>query len=157
MNRDREVRVRRVVWLVVAAAGVAFGCARTGGDPGAESRAGGAAADSLVSSLAVRVGADGVTLVLNLTNGSAETVALGFPSAQRYDFSVLDDEGGTAWTWSADKLFAQVVGEERLAPGQTVRYEETWLPGGARGRFTAVARLTSTSHPVEERSAFELE
>jgi hypothetical protein len=48
----------------------------------------------------------------------AETMlTLHFPSAQEYDLRVRDVRGNILWTWSADKLFAQMVHERRISGG----------------------------------------
>jgi hypothetical protein len=52
--------------------------------------------------------------------------------------------------------FTQAVRTETLAPGETRTYAETWRPGAApRGRtLTAVARFTSSDHPVQVQAGF---
>jgi hypothetical protein len=110
----------------------------------------------LVASLQVETaGADSVRLVLQVTNAQAAPLAVTFPSGQSYDFAVLDG-ARELWRWSADMGFTQAVRTETLAPGETRSYAETWRPGGApRGRtLTAVARFTSSDHPVQVQAGF---
>jgi len=110
----------------------------------------------LVASLTVAPAADGVRLVLQVTNAGTAPLRLAFTSGQRYDFSVLAGER-SLWTWSADRGFILAVGEETLAPGETRTYTETWVPPpGTRGELTAVATLTSATHPVERTTTFRL-
>jgi hypothetical protein len=54
-----------------------------------------------------------------------------------------------------DRSFAQVTGEETLVPGATEEYSGVWATP-APGRYEAVGRLVSTSHPVEIAVPFEV-
>lgn len=117
----------------------------------------GAPAEPLASSLQVEAGADSVRFVLQVTNVSAAPLALVFGSGQTYDFAVRDG-ARELWRWSAGRGFTQAVREETLAPGETRTFAESWRPPAeARGRpLTAVARLASSTHPVERTSPFAL-
>lgn len=56
---------------------------------------------------------------------SNEPVKLTFYSSQRYDFIIIK-EGEEIWRWSKDKLFAMMLEEIVLAPGESLHYTETW-------------------------------
>ena len=43
------------------------------------------------------------------------------------------------WRWSADKAFIQMLGEEELAPGESLTYEERFEGSLAVGTYTVVA------------------
>ncbi|MEZ5353619.1 MAG: BsuPI-related putative proteinase inhibitor [Bryobacteraceae bacterium] len=58
-------------------------------------------------------------LTLRATQGAPLT--LNFSSGQRFDFSIKNRAGESAYTWSADKLFPQVTGTE------SVRGERNWV------------------------------
>ncbi|HEX2204445.1 MAG TPA: BsuPI-related putative proteinase inhibitor, partial [Longimicrobium sp.] len=122
---------------------------RSGGDA--------AAPEALASSLQVEASAEGARLVLRVTNVSGAPLALVFPTGQTYDFAVRE-ENRELWRWSAGRGFTQAVREETLAPGETRTWAETWsAPAALRGRaLTAVARLASSTHPVERTSPFAL-
>lgn len=109
--------------------------------------------EPLVTSLQVETSADSVRFSLAVTNATNAPLTLQFPSARRYDFAVLDG-AREVWRWSADRGFAQVLGTETLAPGETRTWSEAWRPDPAlRGReLTAVGTLASSSHRVERRS-----
>lgn len=109
----------------------------------------------LASSLDVSV-KGGVTLALHVTNASDEGLELHFPSGQRYDFAVLDASGRELWRWGADRMFTQALQTTSLEPSETITLSERWDPAGRTGRFTAVASLRSTSHPLEQRVEFTL-
>lgn len=93
-----------------------------------------------------------VRLRLELVNDRTEPVRLTFGSTRQYDFEVLWEDQ-LLWRWSADRLFAQMLTEEMLAPGERRTYETTWdgrIMGGeeakpgeylARGILTVSGRL----------------
>ena len=68
-----------------------------------------------------------ITINLTVFNYTKDTVSFTFTSSQRYDFFV-SKEGKEIWRWSSGKVFAQVIGEEKIKPGESLTYEETYLP-----------------------------
>ena len=92
-----------------------------------------------ISDPAPHVGAP-LQMTLTLLNRGGQPARLLFASSQRYDFLARDDAGNEVWRWSADKLFAQVLGEETLAPGGTLTFEETWNQRDNRGLQVAPGR-----------------
>jgi hypothetical protein len=66
-----------------------------------------------------------VRLELEVHNDTAEPVRLRFDTSQQVDFEVLWEEQ-RLWHWAGDRLFAQVLTAETLAPGERRRYEATW-------------------------------
>jgi hypothetical protein len=108
-----------------------------------------AAAARLATSLNVRVpAADSVHFELHVTNVAATPTVLEFATAQRYDFAVATADGQRIWRWSEQHAFAQVLGTETLAPGETRRYDAVWRPGGWHGELVVEARLTALNEPV---------
>jgi hypothetical protein len=110
----------------------------------------------LVGSLEVEVAGDSARLTLHATNPGPEPLRLEFTSTQRADFEIWTLDGQHLWTWSADRSFAQVVSEEVLPAGATVREQAAWSVGGAGGEYIAVARLVSRTAPVELRARFRV-
>jgi hypothetical protein len=110
----------------------------------------------LVASLQAEASADTVRFVLQVTNSATSPVGLTFPSGQSYDFTVY--AGDTRlWRWSDEFGFTQAVREVTLAAGETLTFTEAWRPpAGTAGPLTVVARLTSSSHPVEQATTFRL-
>ena len=144
-----------LVFLAVATLGCGVKEAPEVNQPDADSVPAGGGA--LASSVEVDVNANSVRLVLHVTNPTSRPVRLEFSSGQRYDFAIRTAAGADVWTWSADKLFAQALGTETIAPGATLDYTETWTPAaGQKGSFVAIARLVSTSHPIREQAAFQI-
>jgi hypothetical protein len=135
-------------WLVMLA--LALGCARAGMDAGAGSPA------ELGSSLNVRVAGDSVHFEVHVTNTTSSPIALEFTTAQRYDFEVSERDGDLVWRWSDGMMFAQALGREDLAPGESRRYMAGWPVPGRQGDFIATARVVSTNYPVELRTGFRL-
>lgn len=139
----------------VLAALLACSNAPPGGQPD-ETRTDVAPQNDLVTSMEIEVGATAVRFVLHVTNPSPEPMTLEFASAQRYDFVVRSKGGAEVWRWSADQMFAQMLGEETLAPGTSRDYAADWQPAGQSGVFEAIARLTATNHRAEQHATFEI-
>jgi hypothetical protein len=110
----------------------------------------------LAAALNVGVEGDSVRLELHVTNATGEALLVEFTSAQRYDFTVVDDGGSVVWRWSDEMMFAQVMGTESLQPGETRRYAASWYAGALRGEYVATGRLVSTNYPVELRTSIRL-
>ncbi len=109
----------------------------------------------LATSLDVSV-RDDVTLTLHVTNTSGKRVELTFPSGQTHEFVVVDSTGKEVWRWSNGRLFTQAIQNKLLTSKESAKYEETWDPSQATGKFTAIARLVSSNYPIEERVEFTL-
>lgn len=124
--------------------------ARPGGSGPAESEG------PLVSSLSVRTGGEGVELLFQVTNASAEPVRVTFNSGQSYDFAVRQD-GRELWRWSDDMGFTMAIREVAVAPDETLEFTERWTPpAGTTGALEAEATLTSSTHPLTRAAQFRL-
>ncbi len=60
-----------------------------------------------------------------LRNDGKEFVNLQFPTAQRLDILLRDDDGSVLTRWSEDRAFTQEVGHVSINPGERVVYKET--------------------------------
>jgi hypothetical protein len=109
--------------------------------------------DGLTSELSVAVSEKSVRLALNVVNSGARRVELRFPDARTHDFVVLDSTGREVWRWSDGRLFTQTMQNRVVRARDTLTFDTSWRPQQA-GRYTAVARLTSASHPMQSRVAF---
>lgn len=113
------------VLLGVVAAGLWVACSGLGGRPCNCGKTA-ASGDSLAVSIGLSAGSFavgekiGVRLVAR--NLTAREMGLVFPTAQRYDL-VLRKGGRVVWRYSADAMFAQVVGRERIVPGDSLVFE----------------------------------
>lgn len=113
------------------------------------------ATGGLASSANVRVN-HGIDFALHVSNLEDHAVELDFPSGQTHDFVVVDSLGREVWRWSNGRMFTQTFQNKLLGSRETVTYQEHWDGKRRRGRFTAVALLKSSNHPVEERVTFTL-
>ncbi|CAN5664810.1 hypothetical protein BH23GEM6_BH23GEM6_20430 [soil metagenome] len=110
----------------------------------------------LLPSLQASAVGDTVFFVFQVTNTSTEPVELHFRSGQTYDFAVMDGDR-TVWRWSDDQMFTQALRQEVLAPGATLRFEESWRPpAGLQQPYVAVGRLVAENRPVEQRMNIRL-
>ena len=133
-----------------------LGCANPQpGEHPDETRAGLAHSD-LVTSLEVETGADTVRFVLHVTNAGTQPVVLEFNSAARYDFEVRTPAGAEIWRWSAGHMFAQVLGTDTVAAGETRRYSAGWAAGNRPGPLVAIGRVLATNYRIEQRADFEI-
>lgn len=114
------------------------------------------AANDVGTSLEVDVGRDSVRLALHVTNSGTQPLVLEFTSAQRYDFQVQTPSGETLWTWSMDKMFAQMMGSETIGAGESREYRGSWVPGNQTGTFIAIGRVVAMDKPIEQRTQFEI-
>jgi len=110
----------------------------------------------LATGLDITVG-EQVSLRFHVTNTTAKQLEISFGSGQTHDFTVLDASGTELWRWSADRMFTQALQTRLLGAGETITYTEIWRPSsGTRGALSAVAKLVSSSHPLESRAEFRL-
>jgi hypothetical protein len=131
------------------------GCGPRAADDGLE--APNVAAESgLVASLDIRIRGETAELGLLVANALDEPVELRFPTTQRYDFAIFRPDGTEVWRWSADQMFAQVVGTERMGAGGALEYRATWAAAVPPGRYIAEGRLVSENRPVELRTELEV-
>jgi len=84
-----------------------------------------------------------IRATIAVINRTSNEVYLSFRDAQRFDFRI-EREGKEVWRWSQGRMFAQMLGEERLTAGTSlsfsVEYKETLEPGlyQVTGMITAV-------------------
>jgi hypothetical protein len=163
---------RSLTWILCIAA-IALACgphARhgDGGDahasvPGAHQPSTGSGAHqpasssdtSLAASAKVAVGRQ-VSFALQVTNLAPHSVEVNFPNGQTHEFVVLDTLGREVWRWSAGRMFTQALQNREVGSNETLSFHEQWQPRGLHGRYTALAILRSSNHPVEERIDFVL-
>jgi hypothetical protein len=99
---------------------------------------------------------DSIRVVLRVVNRLQVERTLHFPTAQRYDLTIVTDEGEVVYHWGAERAFAQVLGEERLDPGEwgpewSERIPAPAEPGGYRIRAQVPVNGTElrTEFPIE--------
>jgi hypothetical protein len=94
---------------------------------------------------------EAVHLQLELTNHSESAISLPFSSAKTYDVVVLRADGSEAWRLSDGRMYAQMLSQLDLEPGDSERFTAACDParGGAlaleAGRYQVVAIIPSLS------------
>ncbi len=111
--------------------------------------------NALAVSTGVSVG-DGVQFTLHVTNLHDRAMEIRFPTGQTHEFRVVDSAGREVWNSGTGRMFTQSLQNRLLASRETITFGESWNGAGHSGRFTAVSRLRSSNHPVEERVEFVL-
>lgn len=106
----------------------------------------------LDSRLKIDVAREEVRFALNVTNVGKKHAELDFPSGQSYDIVVVDTAGREVWRWAKDRMFTQSMHNKQLGGGESMNINETWKP--TTGHYTAIARLSSSNYPVEQRADF---
>lgn len=67
-----------------------------------------------------------VTLRLVLHNRGSGARQLQCPSARTYDLRVLAPDGGEIWRWSRGRVFAQMLTDVAVGPGESREFRVTW-------------------------------
>ncbi len=151
--------VNRPVLYFIAAAALILACGPRAArkDPAPEYDASIRAANdgSIAASTGVSVGS-GVQFTLHVTNLHDRALELRFPTGQTHEFLVVDSVGREIWRSSQGKLYTQALQNRLLGSRETLTYVERWDRAALTGRFTAISRLRSTNHPVDERVDFVL-
>ncbi len=103
---------------------------------------------ALVASLAGTVAEGVVSLTLTVRNPTASAVTASFPSTEEYDFYIKDvTTGKLAWSWSANRSFAQVLTSRTVPAGGSLTYTEKWT-ATVHGPVVAVGVFTSSTHKL---------
>lgn len=89
---------------------------------------------------------DTILATFSVTNAGVR-LTVRFSSGQRYDFALLDAAGREIWRWSAERGFIQVLGEETVEPGGSLRYQERIAAPREAGTYRLVAELVSMDGP----------
>jgi len=97
---------------------------------------------------------DGVQFAFAVRNDGEEAVDLRFTDALEADFTVRDGDQ-EVWRFSEGRLFAQALGSETIAPGETATYEASWDEPDA-GEYDAVATLEARTQDCEARAEFSV-
>ena len=94
-----------------------------------------------------------IELTLRVTNRSSRDTVLQFASGQRYEFQIVDENGATQWTWSADRSFIQMLGSETLPAGKSLEYREEVAARLQFGKYRVIGLCTTTRRPLEASTA----
>ncbi|WP_247731462.1 BsuPI-related putative proteinase inhibitor [Halovivax limisalsi] len=108
----------------------------------------------LDGTLDVTTDGHGVSFALAVTNASDEPITAQFSDGCRVDVAVEDDDA-EVWRFTEERLFPQVLGEERFDPGETRRFEVEWADPDP-GSYTATAELTATDRDCTASASFSV-
>jgi len=67
----------------------------------------------------------GVKITFWVHDHSKKNYTLSFPTAQRWDFRIVNAAGGVVYTYTDDHEFVQVVGTSMVDPDDKLTYSET--------------------------------
>ncbi len=110
---------------------------------------------SLSTDRPVYVRGEDVTLTLVVRNATGAPQTLEFSSGQRYDFAI-EDARAPVWRWSASQLFIQMLGEETVAPGDSLVYRERFTGELSAGRYRAEGTVTRMGDALRATAEFEI-
>lgn len=96
---------------------------------------------------------DSIPLTLHVLNGTTEPLVLEFTSSQRYNLWVAPLAGEPVWTWAADKLFMQALGQETIAPGDTIRFADFAPAPSEPGDYRVIGSITTTTRDLSDTAA----
>jgi hypothetical protein len=69
---------------------------------------------------------ENIEIKLTVKNYRDENVSFTFPNEYQYDFVVYDENFSQVWVWSEDKMFAQVLTDFTLGPGESREVIWNW-------------------------------
>jgi hypothetical protein len=122
-------------------------------EAGIEAR-GGTSAVSLLLRASKEVYAQGepLELTLEVVNRSSQPVTLRFRTAQHYDLLVQNAQDQEVWRWSAERMFAQMLGQEILAPdGGKLTYRVVVREPLPRGSYTVIGVVPAVDARMSAR------
>ena len=97
-----------------------------------------------------------VELSVAVNNTGSSPVELIFTSAQHCDFIVLKDDN-EVWRWSSDKMFAMVLEQLSLKPGEKQTYREPWKPRDAMPEEYNLTGIITSQPPRSSTCTFKIE
>lgn len=93
---------------------------------------------------------DSIPLTLHVVNGTTEPLVLEFTSSQRYNLWVAPPAGEPIWTWAADKLFMQALGQETIAPGDTIQFADFAPAPSEPGDYRVIGSIATTTRELSD-------
>lgn len=96
---------------------------------------------------------DSIPLTLHVVNGTTEPLILEFTSSQRYELWLAPATGEPIWTWSADKLFMQALGQDTIAPGDTIQFADVVPAPSEPGTYRVIGSIVTTTRDLSDTAA----
>ena len=91
---------------------------------------------------------DVIELTLELENNSDQPLMLNFSTGQRYEFTISKPPGETVWSWSEERMFMQMLGQETVGPNQVLAYHEQISPELSAGTYTVTGRIVAQNETL---------
>jgi len=93
-----------------------------------------------------------VELTLQVVNRGPQPVTLQFRDSQRYDFLIQNAQGQEVWRWSANQMFAQILGQETLSSdGGKLTYRIVARAMLMRGSYTVTGVVPAIDAQMSAR------
>ncbi len=89
-----------------------------------------------------------VSMSLTLINCGDNVSRHFYPTSQRYEFIVVDENGVEVWRWSDANASEQVKGKEEIQPGEKVDYREVWDQKDSKGEQVPPGRYKVSGFSV---------
>lgn len=98
-----------------------------------------------------------LTARLMVRNGTSDALSLTFPSGQRFDLEIRNENGDVVYQWSRGRLFTQAITTQQLT-GEIDYAITAPLADLAPGKYVARAWLAiaGPDHAYSASSAFEI-
>jgi hypothetical protein len=110
----------------------------------------------LTATVDVETDGDTARFTLTVTNEGDDSVSLTFSDSQRFDFVVRDaDNDIERWRWSEGQMFAQMLGTEEIAPGDSVVYDAEWT-ASRTGSFVCRGELVDDAQSASAEESFSI-
>ena len=93
---------------------------------------------------------DTIRFAMRVVNGTADPAVLEFTSTQRVDLWITRPDGESVYTWSMDKLFGQMMGQDSVAPGDTLEFRETAPAPAQPGEYRLRGAVTASNHDLAD-------
>ena len=98
--------------------------------------------DKIMVSLDVKISKDPIEFILLVKNKISEPVQICFSSTKKFDF-IVSQANREVWRFSSGKMYAQVIIEETIIPGKSLRFTHMW-----DGRLTSGEKLVAGEYQV---------
>ena len=85
-----------------------------------------------------------VKMSVKYTNISSEAISTYYPSGQKFEFIVKDENRKEVWRWSRGKMFIMSIQPFELEPGKSVSYSYSWRQKDNEGKFVPAGKYYLT-------------
>jgi hypothetical protein len=94
---------------------------------------------------------------LTLSNHSTNAITLPCKDSQRFDLLVQDASGRSLWRWSEEQMFAQMLGEETIGPGETRVYTADFNGKLSAAQYRASGIIVCIEPPLSAHAVFTVQ